>query len=106
MATLTFIEFDGTSHLVELEPDRSLMEVARDNDIPGIDADCGGTCACGTCHVIIGEEWISKTGEIGEDEAYMLSLTPEPSPGSRLACQVRLSDEHDGLVVTLPEFQM
>lgn len=106
MASITFIEHDGTQHAAAIEPGKSLMQIALDNDIPGIDADCGGECACGTCHVIIEGSWINTTGSASEVELQMLDLTPERSDNSRLACQINICDEMDGMVARLPEFQM
>ena len=106
MGKVTFIEHNGTAHEVELEYGQPLMQIAADNMVPGIDADCGGECACGTCHVIVADEWIGKTGQAGDDEKQMLDMTPEKAPSSRLACQIVASEELDGLVVRLPEFQM
>lgn len=106
MGQLTFIEHDGTAHDVELEPGKSLMQHAVDNMVPGIDADCGGECACGTCHVIVEPAWFAQTGSINPDEQQMLEMTPEGASTSRLACQVPVTETLDGLVVRLPEFQM
>lgn len=106
MGNITFIEHDGTEHTAEIEEGRSLMQAALDNGVPGIDADCGGSCACGTCHVIVDRNWIEKTGAISVTEEQMLDLTPEKEETSRLACQVSLSEAMDGMVVRLPEFQM
>lgn len=106
MGYMTFIEHDGTQHKVEIEADKSLMQHAVDNMVPGIDADCGGACACGTCHVIVDDAWYAKTGEIDINEQQMLGMTPEGVPTSRLACQIEVTDAMDGLVVRLPEFQM
>ena len=106
MASITFIEHDGTEHAVEIEPGKSLMQTAIDNGVPGIDADCGGECACGTCHVIVEGKWISTTGSASEDELQMLDLTPERDDNSRLACQINTSEAMDGMVARLPEFQI
>lgn len=107
MGSITFVENDGTEHAVDIEDGKSLMETAVDNGVPGIDADCGGDCACGTCHVIVADEWFSTTGGIAsEDEKQMLELTPEKAASSRLSCQITTSDTMDGMVVHLPEFQM
>ena len=106
MGSITFIEHNGTQHAVDLEPGKSLMQIALDNGIPGIDADCGGVCACGTCHVIVEGDGISIIGSATEDELQMLDLTPERTDTSRLACQIITSDAMDGLVARLPEFQM
>jgi len=106
MGNITFIEHNGTQHTVDIEEGKSLMETAMDNGIPGIDADCGGACACGTCHVIVDNNWIATTGSSTEDENQMLDLNPEKVDTSRLSCQISLSETMGGLVVRLPEFQM
>lgn len=106
MGSITFIEHNGTQHAVDIEEGKSLMQTAMDNGVPGVDADCGGDCACGTCHVIVDSNWVSTTGSASEDEKQMLDMTPERVDSSRLSCQISTSDAMDGLVVHLPEFQM
>ena len=106
MPKITFIEHDGTEHLVDVEPGGSVMQAAIDNLVPGIDADCGGECACATCHVMVADAWTEIVGAPGEREDEMLDLTPERESTSRLSCQVEVRDELDGLIVRLPEFQM
>ena len=106
MPKITFIEHDGTQHVVDAEVGKSVMQAAMDNLVPGIDADCGGACACGTCHVIVSSEWFAKTGSTSDEEDMMLGMTPERADTSRLACQIEASEALDGLVVQLPEFQM
>ena len=106
MGNITFIEHDGTEHSVELETGKSLMQVAMDNAIPGVDADCGGECACGTCHVILEEKMMPTSGSVSDEEQQMLDMTPEQAPTSRLSCQITTTDDMDGMVVRLPEFQM
>ncbi|MGJ8671230.1 MAG: 2Fe-2S iron-sulfur cluster-binding protein [Oceanococcus sp.] len=106
MGSITFIEHDGTQHLADLEEGKSLMQTAVDNLVPGIDADCGGSCACGTCHVIVAKEWMDKTGARSDDEKQMLNMTPEKADTSRLACQISTTAAMDGMIVRLPEFQM
>lgn len=106
MPQITFIEFNDISHCVEAETGKSLMQAAVDHGVPGIDADCGGSCACGTCHVIIDEAWRAKLPEPAEDEVAMIEMNPEPQPGSRLSCQLSVTEDLNGLVVRLPEFQM
>lgn len=106
MGKIIFIEHDNTEHAVNFEAGITLMQVAVDNAIPGIDGDCGGECACGTCHMIIPDEWFDKTGAISETEEQMLSMTPERSRTSRLGCQVEATENMDGMTVRLPEFQM
>lgn len=106
MGKITFVEHGGSQHVVDIEEGKSLMQTAMDNLVPGIDADCGGSCACGTCHVIVDSEWASVAGSASDDEVMMLDMTPEKTETSRLSCQVEVSDAMDGLVVRLPEFQM
>ena len=106
MGKITFIEHNNIEHVVEFDAGSSLMRIAVDNAIPGIDADCGGECACGTCHVIVAHDWFNKTGAAGDAEEQMLSMTPERTKTSRLGCQVRTTDAMDGMTVRLPEFQM
>ncbi len=105
MTRVRFIEHDGTEHEVEADNGRSLMLAAIDNLVPGIDADCGGECACATCHVMLTDEAYAALGPPGETEEQMLDLNPERSPTSRLSCQIPVTDELDGLKVQLPEFQ-
>jgi 2Fe-2S ferredoxin len=106
LGTITFIEHDQTEHVVKFKAGCSVMQIAVDNAIPGIDGDCGGECACGTCHVIVSDDWFRKTGTPGDDEEQMLSMTPERTGTSRLSCQIVVTDEMDGMTVRLPEFQM
>lgn len=105
MATVTFITHDGDAHEASLVEGESLMQVAMDNGVPGIDADCGGEAACGTCHVIVDQQWASVSGRCNDDEEQMLAMNEERQPTSRLSCQVALTDSMDGLTVHLPEFQ-
>jgi ferredoxin, 2Fe-2S len=105
MPQVTYIEHDGTEHRIELEAGRSVMQGAVDNGVPGIDADCGGECACATCHVYVDEAWLARCGTPGEQEASMLSFAATAEPNSRLACQIAMSPALDGLVVRLPEAQ-
>lgn len=106
MITITLIEHSGESHRIETETGVSLMEAAIENAVPGIDADCGGGCACGTCHVKVAQRWRAQLDAPSPVEISMLELTPEKNEDSRLACQITLSQELDGLSVQLPEFQM
>jgi 2Fe-2S ferredoxin len=105
MIKVTFVAHDASEREVETEPDGSLMQAAKSNSVSGIDADCGGACSCATCHVFVDDEWFDRVGAIGQWEESMLGLTPDRQPNSRLSCQIRLSEELDGLVVTTPEFQ-
>ena len=106
MPNITLIEYSGTSHTIEAEPGKSLMQNAIDNGVPGIDADCGGACACGTCHVFVEQGWLEATGESDPMEEAMLGMRPDRTEVSRLSCQIEVSDALDGMVVRLPEFQM
>lgn len=106
MATVTFVEYNGTSHDADLVEGESLMEIATGNAIPGIDGDCGGESACGTCHIIVDDAWIGETGTRSAAESQMLEMSPEYEPNSRLACQVKARAGLDGIKVRLPEFQM
>lgn len=106
MGKVTFITHDNIKYVVELEAEFTLMQIAVNNAVPGIDGDCGGECACGTCHMIVAEEWVDKTGAITDAEEQMLSMTPERSNNSRLGCQVKATEAMDGMTIHLPEFQM
>ena len=106
MNNITFVEHDGTEHVVEIEEGKSLMQIAMDNGVPGIDADCGGACACGTCHVIVEKSWMNRAGSVSTEELQMLDMTPEKAETSRLSCQIKVSDAMAGMVLHLPEFQM
>lgn len=105
MPRITFIEHDGTAHQVDAANGQSLMRAAVDNGVPGIDADCGGECACATCHVYVEPDWLARTGERSEMEQSMLSFAAVTQDNSRLSCQVAVSDALDGLVVRLPDGQ-
>jgi 2Fe-2S ferredoxin len=105
MAKITYIEHDGTEHVVDVKNGLSVMEGAVKNNIPGIDADCGGACACATCHVYVDEAWRAKTGEKSAMEESMLDFAENVEENSRLSCQIKVSDELDGLKVTMPESQ-
>lgn len=103
---VTMITHDGERYELDADAGSSLMETAVNNMVPGIDADCGGECACGTCHVKVAADWFDRTGAPSDEEVSMLSMTPERTETSRLCCQIKLDDSMDGLVVELPEFQM
>ncbi|PVY70087.1 2Fe-2S ferredoxin [Tamilnaduibacter salinus] len=107
MGTVRLVEHDGTEHLVDIEDGHSLMEIATTRGVPGVDADCGRCCACGTCHVLVDPAWTGTLRMMEDDEQQVLALNPETASNSRLACQLTLSGtEHDGLVMHLPECQM
>ena len=105
MAKITYIEHNGKSHTVEVKNGLSVMEGAVQNNIPGIDADCGGSMACATCHVYVKEEWFNKVNIKSEGEDDMLDQAYEPNKHSRLSCQISVTDDIDGLIVNLPEKQ-
>lgn len=105
MPKITYIEHDGTTHEVDASTGTTVMNAALDNLVPGIDADCGGECSCATCHVMVDPEWMAKVGQPGDTEESMLDLNPERQENSRLSCQINVTEELDGLVVNLPEFQ-
>ena len=105
MAKITYIEHNGTNHTVEVQNGLTVMEGAVQNNIPGIDADCGGSMACATCHVYVKEDWLDKINKKNEGEDDMLDQAYEPKKNSRLSCQIIVSDDLDGLVVDMPEKQ-
>ncbi|WP_278314729.1 2Fe-2S iron-sulfur cluster-binding protein [Lolliginicoccus levis] len=106
MGKITFISYDGEETEVDIVEGQSLMQLATNNGLAGIDGDCGGEAACGTCHIILEAEWFNKAGEQSDDEAQMLDLTPEREATSRLSCQIKATEAMDGMTVRLPEFQM
>ena len=105
MAKITYIEDNGKSHTIDVSNGLTVMEGAIQNNIPGIEADCGGSCACATCHVYVDEKWFTKLPEKQNAEQDMLDMAFEPNKFSRLSCQLIVSDELEGLVVNLPEKQ-
>ena len=105
MAKITYIEHSGKSHTIEVQNGLTVMEAAVQNNISGIDADCGGSMACATCHVYVKEEWFNKLPKKEDGEEDMLDMAYEPRKFSRLSCQLIVSDELEGLVVNLPEKQ-
>lgn len=105
MAKITFIDAAGVSRDVEAKNGQSVMEAAVQNMVPGIDADCGGACACATCHVYVAEEWLSKLKDKDDMEDSMLDFAEDVKDSSRLCCQIMISDELDGLTVTTPDSQ-
>ena len=107
MAKITYVEYGGKEHVVDVAPGLTVMEGARDNNVPGIEADCGGACACSTCHVYIDEAWVDKLPAKNAMEEDMLDFAYEPDPRrSRLTCQVKVTADLDGLVVHMPEKQI
>ena len=105
MAKITYIEHSGNTHTIEVANGLTVMEGAVQNDIPGIDADCGGGMACATCHVYVTEEWFNKLPKKEDGEEDMLDMAFEPKTNSRLSCQIIVSDELDGLIVSTPPKQ-
>ncbi len=105
MPKITFIAHDGASQEVDAETGSTVMEAAIRNLVPGIEADCGGACACATCHVYVDEAWADKTGEPSPMEEDMLDFAFDVQPTSRLSCQIKISDALDGLIVRTPEQQ-
>ena len=106
MPKIKYIEHDGNQHTIEVANGLSVMEGAIQNNIPGIDADCGGSMACATCHVYVKEEWFNKLPSKIEGEDDMLDMAFEPKKNSRLSCQITVSDDMDGLEVNLPKKQV
>jgi len=105
MPKITYIEHNGTEHQIDVPNGLSVMEGAVRNLVPGIDADCGGACACATCHVYVDPAWADKTGSREAMEDSMLDFAEEVQETSRLSCQIKVSDELDGLVVRMPQNQ-
>ena len=105
MAKITYIQPDGTENVVEAKTGWSVMEGAIKNRVRGIDADCGGACACATCHVYVDEAWIDKTGSPSAMEESMLDFAEGVQDNSRLSCQIKVTDDLDGLIVRMPESQ-
>ena len=106
MPKVTFVEHNGTEHEIDAQVGNSLMNAAIDNLVPGIDADCGGECSCATCHVMVRDPWMEKVGQPDDREESMLDLNPERQANSRLSCQIPVTEDLEGLVVDVPEFQM
>jgi ferredoxin, 2Fe-2S len=105
MAKITFIDSDGVARTVEGSIGKSVMETALKNDVPDIIAECGGACACATCHVYVDPAWLDRLPPPDDTERSMLEFAAEPRPNSRLSCQIRVRDELDGLIVTTPDSQ-
>ncbi|WP_395542099.1 2Fe-2S iron-sulfur cluster-binding protein [Neotabrizicola sp. sgz301269] len=107
MARITYVEFNGKRHEVEVPNGLTVMEGARDNGIPGIEADCGGACACSTCHVYVDPAWVDRLPKKDAMEADMLDFAYEPDPvRSRLTCQLKVTPALEGLIVQMPEKQI
>jgi len=105
MPKVTYIEHSGTEHIVDIPVGVSVMQGAVNNMVPGIEGDCGGMCACATCHVYVAPEWRDKCGDQEELEQSILDFAFDVGEGSRLSCQIEVTDALDGLIVTMPERQ-
>jgi 2Fe-2S ferredoxin len=105
MPKITFIQPDGTAQEVEAQSGMTVMETAKKNDVEGIEAECGGACACATCHVYVEEAWKEAVGGPSEMEEDMLDFAFDVRPTSRLSCQIKVTDALDGLIVRVPEKQ-
>ena len=105
MPKITYKDFQGGSKTIEIESWVTVMEGAIQNDIPGIDADCGGSMACATCHVYVDQQWIDKIPKAEDAENDMIDMAFEPKKNSRLSCQIIVTEELNGLEVTTPEKQ-
>lgn len=106
MPKITFIDQEGTERTVEAELGATVMETAINNDVPGILATCGGSCSCATCHVYVDEEWFDRLPDLSLEEQDMLDTAHDLEPNSRLSCQITVTEEIDGLVVTTPPRQI
>ena len=105
MTKVIYKDFKGNTKTIDVDNGLSVMEGAVQNEIPGIDADCGGSMACATCHVYVEEKWLNKLPKAEEAEIDMIDMAYEPKKNSRLSCQIIVSDELDGLEITTPEKQ-
>src|SRR3984957_18703745 len=105
MAKITYVEFNGKEHVVDVKTGLSVMEGGLKTNTPGIVAGCGGACACATCHVYVDENWIDKTGSQSAMEESMLDFAENVEPNSRLSCQIKVTDALEGLVVRMPQSQ-
>ena len=106
MAKITYIEFSGKQHVIDVESGTSVMQGAVNNNVRGIIAECGGACSCATCHVYVDNAWTDELAEKGAEETAMLDAVCEPRPNSRLSCQIKVSEDLDGLIVRVPEKQV
>lgn len=105
MPKITYVDYQGTARTVDGQTGATVMEMAIKNDIPGIVAECGGACACATCHVYIDEAWLDVVGKPSDMEEDMLDFAIDTRQASRLSCQLKISDDYDGLIVHTPEKQ-
>jgi len=105
MPKVTYIDHDGNKREIDAKAGATIMEAAVQNMVPGIDADCGGACACATCHVYVDEAWMSKLKPRDDMEESMLDFAEDVKDNSRLSCQIQLTDDLDGIIVKTPEVQ-
>ena len=105
MPKITYIEHDGTQHTVDAEIGATVMETALRHSVPGIVAECGGSCTCATCLVHVADEWVDRVGQRSPEEEDQLDFAFDVRPSSRLACQIKVTEELDGLVVHTPAYQ-
>ena len=106
MQKISFVDADGKAHVLQVEPGHSVMQVAIENDVRGILADCGGSRSCATCHCYLDAPWASRFAPASVEEVELVSYAFDPEPSSRLACQLVLTQEHDGIVIRLPRRQI
>ena len=106
MTQVTFIEFDGKEHVLDVMPGTSVMQSAVSNGVRGIIGDCGGACSCATCHVYVDVNWLHKVGDKSETEEMILEEVCDPQPNSRLGCQIIVTEELEGMIVRMPEKQV
>ena len=106
MTKVTYIEFEGKEHVVEVPSGSSVMQGAINNNVRGVIAECGGACSCATCHVYVDGAWVDKLDGKSEEESAMLDAVCEPRPNSRLSCQIKMTESLDGLVVRMPQKQV
>lgn len=105
MPKVTYIESNGATHTIEAEPGRNLMQIATENLVPGILGDCGGVCSCATCHAYVDPAWLNLLPARSETEIFLLEGVSNPLTESRLCCQIKMSADLDGIVLTLPDEQ-
>ncbi len=105
MTKITFIEADGTTFIATAEPGMSVMQVAVNAGIAAIAAECGGACACGTCHCYVAKDWADKIAPAQDDETDMLEFVIDPAETSRLSCQIEVTPDMDGIVINVPSSQ-
>lgn len=106
MAKITYVEFNGKEHVLEVASGCSVMQGAVTNNVRGVIAECGGACSCATCHVYVDEAWVNKLGNKSENEEALLEAVCDPKPNSRLSCQITVTEELNSLIVHMPARQV